>query len=349
MSIGSGQSYALQEFRQRVEAEDWRFDYPWAHVPITDFTNNPEANVRKAYILSLLAELAYEFVPKAELERSGRLKLVPCERFRHTLRTRNAIAVDVWRSLNDMPDMRVEVFEGEFFQTIAFRTALVLFVVFRGTRFFYMGDWRVNLNAQLVTIGTDHPCSYHRGFAVEAIKLADRLIGSLRPALDNQVPIYLAGHSLGGALAGAMFELYRSDERRSSGLPYERELRFNSAYTFASPRYGSMAVVGWAPPPPCHFRDAGDPVPFIPPIWMGYSDPRVEFNLAGKPLAKRLDSRTTDYVRTDRPTRFGWRTFRPHSITHIRKSLARVVGANPDLDLIPTESPERERALQSMY
>jgi triacylglycerol lipase len=134
-------------------------------------------------------------------------------------------------------------------------------VAFRGTtsRQDVRTDLQAKLNSALVSV--DHrPVKVHAGFYAAYKKVEARLEALLADPKCSDKPIYLTGHSLGGALA--LVASAALGGRKSFGD------RIAAVYTFGCPRAGGrdFPLVVKAP----HYRvvNGGDMVPFVPPSWL---------------------------------------------------------------------------------
>lgn len=149
-------------------------------------------------------------------------------------------------------------------------------IAFRGTA--NVRNWLIDLDAAMTAL--DATVKVHAGFLRAADALVPALIQALLPAgADKSAlkPIFITGHSLGGALATlAAFALARE------GFPIA------AVYTFASPRVGNMAwkinynfKLGLGEKT---FRviAAGDGVPLVPGILAGYRHVGIEIFLDGR-------------------------------------------------------------------
>ena len=68
----------------------------------------------------------------------------------------------------------------------------------------------------------------------------------------KKLPLYITGHSLGGALA-VVATWYISSKQLAA------------CYTFGAPRVGDAGLLGWYKTPIYRIVNAADPVPFVPP------------------------------------------------------------------------------------
>ena len=146
-------------------------------------------------------------------------------------------------------------------------------IAFRGTA--NLRNWLVDLDVAMK--GLDANVKVHAGFLKAADALVPQLIQALLPAGADKAalrPIYITGHSLGGALAAlAAFALARE------GFPIA------AVYTFASPRVGN---VDWRKAYNAELGDktyrvvaAGDAIPLVPGILAGYRHVGIEIFLDG--------------------------------------------------------------------
>jgi triacylglycerol lipase len=155
-----------------------------------------------------------------------------------------------------------------------------LAVVFRGTN--SSADARTNLALRAAPVVLpDHPkkVRVHGGF----FKAFKRVDGEIRRDLETRFlekPIYLAGHSLGGALALVASAAYGASEVLGP--------RLAAVYTFGAPRVGGSDFDEIVKAP--HYRVVSgiDVVPFLPPTaFFGYRHTgtvRYLFARRGAPL-----------------------------------------------------------------
>jgi triacylglycerol lipase len=159
--------------------------------------------------------------------------------------------------------LRHEAKEGPLPIGFVARRGGKLYVIFRGT--ITAQEWMKNLSFNLKEYPLPDHGKAHAGFLAIYKSIRDGLIGALARERENS-RLYVAGHSLGGALA----TLAVTDIAAST------RLRLKAIYTFASPRVGDddfvqsfNSVFGGA-----SFRivNSSDIVPSIPlpvPIGMG--------------------------------------------------------------------------------
>ena len=127
-------------------------------------------------------------------------------------------------------------------------------IVFRGTT--NIRDWIRNIDIRTEPVEDPKPGkqgivgSFHKGFhdgyrSVEG-EINKRLAGT------GNMPLYITGHSLGGALAVV-------------ATWYQSERRLAACYTFGAPRVGDHRLMGRFKTPIYRIVNAADPVPYVPP------------------------------------------------------------------------------------
>jgi hypothetical protein len=163
---------------------------------------------------------------------------------------------------NDLTDGWAYVAEGD---------ALIV-LAFRGTR--SAANWETDLHAWLIhPAGTDGSLRVHEGFYRAFERLSDgakgirQKIREIEAATAGRIPIYITGHSLGGALAQIAAAVLASDQ-------------IAACYTFGSPRVGNSFFDLWVKPPSYRVINYADIVPQVPlaiPVVLSYrhsGDPR---------------------------------------------------------------------------
>jgi len=133
---------------------------------------------------------------------------------------------------------------------------------FRGTQ--SSVNWRTNLNARLIhPDATDRNLKVHEGFYSAFVMLNDGAQGildkiqQLKIRTNGLIPIYITGHSLGGALAQIASAVLGDDQ-------------VAACYTFGSPRVGNIYFDLWVKPPSYRLINYADIVPQMPLSVMGY-------------------------------------------------------------------------------
>ena len=151
-------------------------------------------------------------------------------------------------------------------------------VAFRGTssRSDVRTDFRIRLNTQRVAV-EGRPVRVHRGF-YSAFKQIEERLRDLLIAQDDDKPIYLTGHSLGGALALVASAALGGHDKLGD--------RIAAVYTFGAPRVGGPDFPNIVKAPHYRVVNSGDAVPLVPPNWLtGYVPILLKEN-ADRPFRK---------------------------------------------------------------
>lgn len=260
--------------------------------------NDASFSRTKAYVCSLFAEAAYWHIPEFELDNGGRFKVVPCQAYRELVR-RNVWGDEAATLLLKNADMEppIVVFR-RYAVVVAFIVQDVVFIAIRGTAHLY--DWLINLDARRIAIGPDAVnVRLHRGFFRALASALEEVSVELRRHAGPDTPIYVAGHSLGGALAAIMHAIWSINVPvRSSqqGVAEARMTTTRAAYTFGMPRYGNFAAVRHLATPHHVYRDR-DFVPRVPPRWLGFDEPFVEYRTDGDCLERVLHRSSMAQIR----------------------------------------------------
>lgn len=154
---------------------------------------------------------------------------------------------------------RAEPFATPSFRGLAVSDERAVYLVFRGTKAgprapgdlrAQLGGWGANLDYALTDLGGYR---VHRGFAREV----EAVLPALREAaLDHgaeRKPLYVTGHSAGGALAVL-----------AARRLHERLVPVRGAVVFSSPRVGDRAFAGTFPVPLVRVERRHDVVPHLP-------------------------------------------------------------------------------------
>jgi triacylglycerol lipase len=145
-------------------------------------------------------------------------------------------------------------------------SAPLIVLSFRGTH--SLKNWLTNLSVALKRRAmlhdklvqpenTDGALRVHQGFYQAFLGLSDgkkgikEKIDELKTKTKGRVPIYITGHSLGGALAQIATAVLGSDQ-------------IAACYTFGSPRVGNYVFDAWVKPPSYRLINYADIVPQIP-------------------------------------------------------------------------------------
>ena len=137
----------------------------------------------------------------------------------------------------------------------------IIVIVFRGTEDEL--DWKTNVNARLVALqgGT----RVHTGFFQAYWPIRDAMFDFVKRAIQEKPrPIYITGHSLGGALA-----LMATAELANDEDAIIRDC-IAACYTFGCPRAGDSSFDIYVKAPLYRITNGVDLVPAIPPASLGY-------------------------------------------------------------------------------
>jgi hypothetical protein len=152
-------------------------------------------------------------------------------------------------------EIEVEAYETQSFVYLVFKTSQFLVIAVRGTVPSSLPDWRINFNAfKTPGKGGGYHCGFY-GEARDSMPELEKLVNKLR---GWSVPLYFTGHSLGGAVASILAQIW----------PHSQPCM--TPYVFGSPRFGSSRTVQVASP--YTYVTPVDLVPHLPPRAMGFAD-----------------------------------------------------------------------------
>ncbi|MGJ0391399.1 MAG: lipase family protein, partial [Methylocystis sp.] len=192
---------------------------------------------RTAALMATLARLAYDFPPQGS--QPGPAPAIPAEfkslGFDRITYFHNGL-IDGWAYLAEGQD--------------------IIALVFRGTQ--STQNWDTNFQVETINPpNTDAHLHVHKGFYNAFSKMADGKEGlrlafeKVRDASQGTIPIYITGHSLGGALAQIATAVFGCDQ-------------IAACYTFGSPRVGNSYFDLWVKPPSYRVENYADIVPQVP-------------------------------------------------------------------------------------
>ncbi len=299
------------------------FSELWRHINNQNWDDRA-FELEKAYVSALFSELTYYRIPDFELESAERISVIPCHAFQQM--AAGSERVDLEEALIGLDFGQTFFVQRRFAVAIGVVTPRVIFVAIRGTKYLY--DWAVNFGIQKFkhTSGA----SFHSGFfrAVHScVEAVSEQIYSFVHEMAEPTPIYLTGHSLGGAMAAilnATWRLRLSGEYLADGNIGSKAIAPTSCYTFGMPRYGDVTAVTTLRTP-FHFYNDEDIVPTVPPTILGYETCASEF---------RLDGRSIENTKSRELERFGeWmfslasgQKLEQHAIELYRSRIGELIG-----------------------
>jgi len=256
----------------------------WPHINRIDWRATG-FDIKKAYVCALFSELTYYRIPDFELSNADRINVVPCLAYQSTVRERQTIDFEQILESADFGQFFVVV--RRYAIVVGVRTPNMIMVAVRGTKYLY--DWLINLRStRYLHEGAGGASCFHKGFFRAISACLEPVSLELRKYIQSNpepLPLYVTGHSLGGAMAAIMHAIWGmtvSAEFVQEGIVHNR-LRTYASYTFGMPRYGDMrAVTNYRQP--YHLYNEFDVVPTVPPKWLGFENCSNEFMLDGSSL-----------------------------------------------------------------
>lgn len=248
--------------------------------------SNPAYDVKKAYVMSLFAALAYEFLFDFEINDLERIKVVPSFWFQQ--RAEQGLTVNSELLRKRLGLEVVDFLEGEFAHYFIFWLRDVIVIAVRGTVPTYLADLLadVKIMSQRECLNGSTNGSFHRGFFSEVVKNISALnkkvekFGVFEKPRKNGVKVYIAGHSLGGAV-GAILHGFWSRNNEIEMIEWNRicdrfaaredDYLSHSSYVFGTPRICDSKTLDVFRGSFC-CRNRADPFPKTPPETSGYCD-----------------------------------------------------------------------------
>lgn len=228
---------------------------------------------QKAYVGAAFSAVAYEEIPQFELEKSKRAKIIPCDRYQaHISRWETEQRRASVQQLDTNTQIEVIV-RSRVVITIS-KLPKVIFVSLRGTTLSF-ADFKADLDIRKVRYqsGFGESARLHRGFFDAVLECFDEVVERLKAMnSDPHVPVYVTGHSLGGAMAAIFYA--RLDEEDFHPFRHRRRHHIPPAtacYTFGMPRYGDTSAKSLLPQP-YHIFNELDAIPTLPPKLLGFAD-----------------------------------------------------------------------------
>lgn len=271
----------MEKSLQRFRLECMRLWRVWPKVNWADYAFSSE----KAYICAVFSKIAYLHIPLYEAKGDSIAKIIPCLTYQRLIAARQHTNIrEFMQSSFDLPEENVRIVEDSHLIAVITKKQNpdVIIVALRGTRALYLSDWVIDLHFSPFHAYPDgKKVMFHKGFYLALTKALDRItleVEKLRNGKD--IPVYVTGHSLGGALAAILYALagktflYRY-LYETVGTPI---LETQSGYTFGMPRYGGKSAV-YSLQNPFHIYNEKDIIPSVPPEWLGFATVPQEYAL----------------------------------------------------------------------
>lgn len=259
-------NYTYEAIQKTSEIHDWEFG---------------ELSWQKAYVASLFAKGAYDYIPEFEFENDNRAQVIPCWDYRENLQEHRSLLRKERSQSYD--EYEIDSFVTDLVVVTISRTTSrnLVFIAIRGTTNSF--DVFTDLKAVKVHVPSDKRAltKYHRGVfqgVVSCEKAIWERVKRIASEVGKPLRVYFTGHSLGGAIASILYArfckmtavyLYDHPYWPRKYAPYWTEAV--SCYTFGMPRYGNVyAVLDRSTP--FDIYNEKDPIPALPPRFMGYAD-----------------------------------------------------------------------------
>jgi hypothetical protein len=240
--------------------------------------SDPGYDVDKAYVCAVFAKLAYLNIPEFELAAAPSAKLVPCLTYQRLLLQRGRLDFPGLARSLELAEPCIHVSPYVVITGVA--RPDVIFLAIRGTRILHATDVLIDLDFRRIAATLDQTAmKFHRGFYLELTKNLQPVTQGLLKFGAPDVPVYVVGHSLGGAMAAILFAIggrtfnsYYAFE--TLGTP---NLAAHASFTYGMPRYGNGDALTLRSP--FHLYNARDVVPTVPPRVTGFANAVAEYRL----------------------------------------------------------------------
>lgn len=249
----------------------------WNYINSVNWVD-PAFSPEKAYVSALFSKVAYLELPDFEVQHHALAKVVPCLSYWHLIArgTRH----EVLRFLETIDFGDSFVVTTKHVIAVGIRANNVLFVSLRGTRPLYLSDWMIDFHfARTQTYVDSHAVHFHSGFYLAIRECLGAIASEIQKRNARfEVPVYVVGHSLGGAMAGVSFAVdgLTFYSKHYYGITVTERWGSHSAYSFGMPRYGDARAVHDLRAP-FHTYNDRDIVPGVPPRGFGYANVPIEY------------------------------------------------------------------------
>ena len=217
---------------------------------------------RTAWLMACLSELAYQ--PFSRLSEDATKQHLQ-EKLNIFLKEKTREALDeIVQSIFEKDDAEatnhflkttgieiLEIYDTGDTQALLVSYQKHLVLAFRGTEATSLHDIKTDLKAEII----EHPSggSVHSGFIQAFGFVEQQILNDLKKHNDKEKPLFLTGHSLGGALATIAAKLL------------QQHYNIAACYTFGSPRVGNIKWFDGVKTPVYRVVNASDCVTMLPP------------------------------------------------------------------------------------
>lgn len=234
----------------------------------------------KSYVASVFSLVAYGHIPEYEVRNAKRARLIPCEKYQEVFSSNSFDSARQFIQNRGENKANFTIIERDMVVVVLAKTQNAFFISLRGTQGFH--DVIADIDIRKVRIPPDKRSliQLHRGFFEAVASCIQEVVDRTADQLDNGTPLYITGHSLGGAMAAIMNAQLKDvyNFRRWHPVNRHRKLIPTSCYTFGMPRYGNHYAVSQLSSP-YHVYNEHDLVPTMPPRISKFADSSNEYCL----------------------------------------------------------------------
>lgn len=270
----------------------------WSRLAKIDWSDQ-SFTADKAYVAAVFSKIAYLAIPAFELRSHTSAKVVPCLTYQQLVQ-RN-VSVDLRALVQSFELGEVVVIPSRYAIAVIVFGHDVTFISLRGTRPLYLTDWMIDFHiTRTPAYVNQFSADFHSGFFKAVNSLMDELSTRITARLGARpsVPIYVVGHSLGGAMAAITHSVAGSTyfSKLLMGQNVVVPFPTHSCYTYGMPRYGDTETTRGLRGPN-HIYNVHDVVPGVPPKWLGFDNATTEYRLRekGKLLQMPQDKQGLDW------------------------------------------------------
>jgi hypothetical protein len=244
---------------------------------------DPTFTPEKAYVTAVFSKIAYLHIPSFEVRYHPLAKIIPCLTYRELLAL--GTSLDARAFLRSLEFADQFVVERTHVVAVGVCTSKVIFVALRGTRPLYISDWMIDFKLTRTATHVDynghHSVAFHSGFYLTITDCLDQIASEIQKRISygaTPTPVYVVGHSLGGAMAAIAHALSQTTfySHYNYGLKMMAMINTHSCFTFGMPRYGDSEAT-YNLRSPFHTYNDGDLIPGLPPRGLGFENAPLEY------------------------------------------------------------------------